>query len=360
MLYLFHGEDDLSRREAVRGLLPAPGSDEYLEVSVFEGTADVQEVIQACSTLPFLTGKRYVLLRNFIAANTRRGRSEEDEEAPADTEQRPDRKRPVQALRDALAGMPETTILILEESGRAPANSVLVKYAKANGEEREFRPLQGSELAGWIRRQFEARQTPVHPLAVQTLMAYVGPDLLLLEKEIDKLSAYAGGEQVQQVDVAEMVASAEETKVWDMIDAAAMGRANEAVSQLRRLLADTANPPLRTLGAITNRFRTMIMIKELVDQRLPDMAVAKQTGLQDWSVRNTRPLARHFTMDQLKQVYERLLATDITLKRSPLDDKLTLELLVLDIATRNLGGSRTEIAPEDAMLEMWSQASAAH
>ena len=49
MIYLLHGEDDLSRREAVKALLPAPGSDEYLELSVFEGAADVQQIIQACS-----------------------------------------------------------------------------------------------------------------------------------------------------------------------------------------------------------------------------------------------------------------------------------------------------------------------
>src|SRR5579883_2571455 len=339
MIHLFHGEDALSRREAVKAVLPAPGSDDYLEVSIFEGGADVQEIIQACNTLPFLTGRRYVLLRNFIAANTRRGRSEEDEEQPAQEAEQavPAGKRPVQVLRDYLPSMPDTTTLILEENGKAPANSVLVKYAKAEGEEREFRPLQGAELTRWIAAQFQARQTPVHPMAVQTLMAYVGPDLLLLEREIDKLCAYSGGEQVTQRDVAEMVPSAEETKVWDMIDAAAMGRADSAMAQLRRLLADSANPPLRTLGAITNRFRTMIMIKELNEQRLSDMAVAKQTGLQDWSVRNTRPLLRHFSFGQLRQVYERLLETDIALKSSSLDDKLVLELLVLDIATRNLG-----------------------
>jgi DNA polymerase-3 subunit delta len=206
--------------------------------------------------------------------------------------------------------------------------------------------MQGAELQRWIKGQFDARRTPVHPAAVNTLMAYVGSDLLLLEKEIDKLCAYAGGQQVQQGDVAEMVASAEETRVWDMIDAAAWGRPQEALLQLRRLLADTANPPLRTLGAITNRFRTMIMMKELADQRLPDMAIARQTGLQDWSVRNTRPLVRQFTLDQLRLIYERLLETDITLKRSPLDEKLTLELLVMDIATRTLapGDTKVELA----------------
>src|SRR5437588_8029877 len=117
-----------------------------------------------------------------------------------------------------------------------------------------------------------------------------------------------------------MVSSAEETKVWDMIDAAAAGKPKEAITQLRRLLADSANPPLRTLGAITNRFRTMVMIKELADQRLSDVVIAHQTGLQDWSARNTRPLVRQLTVDQLRRIYERLLDTDITLKRSPLDD----------------------------------------
>jgi DNA polymerase-3 subunit delta len=347
VIYLLHGEDDLTRREAVKALLPAPGSADELEVSIFEGSADVQEVIQACNTLPFLSGKRYVLLRQFIAANTRRGKgaSEGEEDAAQQPEEGPDRKRPVQALHDYLPNMPDSTVLILEERGKAPANSVLVKYARAHGEEREFQPLVGAELSRWIRAQFEARQTSVHPAAVNTLMTYVGSDLLLLAQEIQKLCAYAGGQQVQQQDVADMVASAEETKVWDMIDAAALGRPKEAVSQLRRLLADAANPPLRTLGAITNRFRTMLLIKELADQRLSDFTIARQTGLQDWSVRNTRPLVRHFTLEQLRQVYERLLATDIALKRSPLDDKLTLELLVLDIATRNLSPDALARAP---------------
>src|SRR5581483_5559535 len=127
MIHLFHGEDALSRREAVKAILPAPGSDDYLEVSIFEGAADVQEIIQACNTLPFLAAQRYVLLRNFIAANTRRGRSEEDEEQsqpPADAV--PSGRRPPQVLRDYLPSLPETTTLILEESGKAPANSVLV------------------------------------------------------------------------------------------------------------------------------------------------------------------------------------------------------------------------------------------
>ncbi len=349
MIYLFHGEDDLSRREAVKGLLPAAGSDEYLEVSTFEGAADVQDIIQACSTLPFLVDRRYVLVRNFIAANTRRGKGADDAEGGEEAEAAQDKRRPVQVLRDYLPNLPETTVLILEEAGKAPANSVLTKYAKAHGDEREFKPLQGADLQRWIRGQFDARQTPVHPAAVTLLMAYVGSDLLLLEKEIEKLCNYAGGQQVQQQDVAEMVPSAEETRVWDMIDAAAMGQPKQALAQLRKLLADTANPPLRTLGAITNRFRTMIMIKELVDQRLPDVAIARQTGLQDWSIRNTRPLLRQLTVEQLRLIYERLLDTDIALKRSPIDDKLTLELLVLDIATRNLERPERRLPAEEAL-----------
>lgn len=338
-MYLLHGEDDLSRRQAVKSLLPAPDSDGWLAVSMFEGNADVSTIIEACNTLPFLAEHRYVLVRNFIAANTKRSKgaaAEADDPEPEEEAETGRRKPAMPALRDYLLSMPDTTVLILEEAGRAPASSVLYKYAKQHGEEREFRPLEGSQLTRWIQACFQERQTAVHPAAVQMLAQFVGPNLLQLQSEIDKLCAYAGSDQVTQQDVAEMVAPAEETKVWDMIDAAAIGRPDQALAQLRLLLADSANPPLRTLGAITNRFRTMVMIKELVDQRLPDMAIAKRTGLQDWSIRNTRPLLRHFSMDQLRQVYERLLETDITLKRSPLDERLTLELLVLDVATRNL------------------------
>jgi DNA polymerase-3 subunit delta len=348
VIYLYHGEDDLTRREAVKALLPAPGSDEAMAVSTFEGNADPQAIVEACNTLPFLSERRYVHVRNLIAANTRRGKGaqnqEEDAEADEAEEEEQPKRRPIQVVRDYLPNLPETTVLILEEAGRAPANSVLTKYVKQHGEEKEFRPLEGASLTGWIEAQFAQRNTPVHAVAVRTLAEYVGANLLQLAQEIEKLCAYAGGQQVQQADVADMVASAEETKVWDMIDHAAMGRPRDAVTELRRLLADSANPPLRTLGAITNRFRTMLLIKELADQRLNDFAIARATGVQDWSVRNTRPLVRQFTVEQLKQVYERLLDTDITLKRSPLDDKLTLELLVLDIATRNLAREGREVS----------------
>src|SRR5579884_2855002 len=87
MIYLLHGEDDLSRREALKALLPPPGSDDELAVSTFEGAADVQAVVEACNALPFLSERRYVHLRNFIAANTRRGKAAADEEEPAPEEQ---------------------------------------------------------------------------------------------------------------------------------------------------------------------------------------------------------------------------------------------------------------------------------
>ncbi|MDE3074978.1 MAG: DNA polymerase III subunit delta [Chloroflexota bacterium] len=343
MIHLFHGEDALTRREAIKSVMPPPGSDGYAAVSIFEGQADVRGIIEACNALPFLAEKRYVLVRNFLTATGRRRRGVdgegEDDGSDAATEEASGGPRPSQVLRDYLPRLPETTVLILEESGKVPATSVIYKFVKANGQERECRPLVGEELARWIRGQFAAREAPVHPVAVQTLMAYVGSDLLLLEKEIEKLAVYAAGRTVQETDVAEMVASAEEAKVWSMIDAAAMGRADAAVLQLRRVLADSANPPLRTLGAIVNRFRAMLLMKELADQRLSDQAIARRTGQADWSIRNTRPLLRRFSLGQLKRVYERLLETDVALKRSPLDEKLTLELLVLDIANRNLESS---------------------
>ncbi|MHB8619921.1 MAG: DNA polymerase III subunit delta [Chloroflexota bacterium] len=345
-MYLLHGEDHLRRREAVKQIMPAPGSDEYAGVSTFDAPVDVQAIVEAASALPFLTSRRYVLVRNLIQGGGRHGGSrrtkgvagdDEPDEGPSDEPR--EGKSPAQRLRDALPNLPDTTTLVMEEAGKVPASSVIYKYARGHGEEREFRPLQGGELAGWIRDRFSAGETPVTPAAVETLMAFVGPDLLLLEQEIEKLTTYAAGHTVTETDVAEMVASAEETKVWSMIDLAAMGKGPEALTQLRRVLADSANPPLRTLGAIVNRFRTMLLVKALADQWLSDFAIGQKTGQPDWSVRNTRPLVRNFSVDQLTLVYERLLATDTALKLSPLDPKLTLELLVLDIADRRLGVS---------------------
>src|SRR5205809_502748 len=83
-------------------------------------------------------GTRYVLLRNCRRGNARRGRGAEGEEAvpPEQPQERaPTGKRPPRALRAFLPNLPQATVVALEESGKAPANSVLVKYARAEGEE---------------------------------------------------------------------------------------------------------------------------------------------------------------------------------------------------------------------------------
>ncbi|MCD6520576.1 MAG: DNA polymerase III subunit delta [Anaerolineae bacterium] len=339
MLYIFHGEEEFTRSEAVAKLKQRIASDGTgdLNIVTLEGERLLlEELIEACNALPFFGERRLVIVEGLLQTlEPRRGRGrrgKQKEVTPSVSQ-----KEYAQKLADYLPALPETTrLLFVERQTLSASNPVLKTVQKLGGYIREFKVPEGSELQRWVRRRAQAKGVSISREAAALLTLLVGANLRQLDRELEKLAALVNyAREITPEDVRVLVSAAQEANIFGLVDALGMRQARQAMAQLERLLADGANE-LYLLAMIARQVRLLIGIKDLYEERrLPPAEVRRQLGIgQRFVFEKLVRQARRFRLAELKELLQRVLTADQAIKTGQMPGPLALELLVLEICRR--------------------------
>ena len=150
----------------------------------------------------------------------------------------------------------------------------------------------------------------------------VGPQLLLLRRELEKAALVAGpGQKLEVAHVAEAVGVSAEEPIWDLTDAIGTGRVADALAVLGRLEANGAPGPV-LLGTLASHFRKLARVR----------AGGKVAG-HPFAVRKLEEQARRYSLPGLRSCLRSIHDTDEALKgRGDLPADLALERLVIHLA----------------------------
>lgn len=329
MIYLFHGADDYSMREAVRDIrnrLKA-GDDMFdSNVSTLDGrTLSPDELLVHATAVPFLSQGRLVIVEGLLGAigQAKGGRRKKGGDDPLEPW-----RQAAARLGDA-AAMPETTTLVFIEGELKKENGAFTIFAPI-AQTREFNPISSGEVIPWIETAAVRHDVKLAPRAVAALAQMVGPDLWTLESEIRKLAAYAGGEVID-LDVVERVASfARETKIWDLTDGIVEGNVKKSLDAMRRLLAE-GDAPQVMLFMIARQFRQIIIVKDMRDARAPGEDIVRASGIKKFRLSAMLALASRYEWPQLRAAYARILEADLDVKRGLQTDEASLQILIHEL-----------------------------
>lgn len=336
MFYLFYGEDEFSREGAVGELRRGVGPPEVRDINVTdldarEATAD--QVIALCSTVPFMTPRRLVVLRGLLSRFERRGASGGEADGGHSGT-----ARSWDALWESVALFPDSTDLVLVE-GRIAPGSPLLRKVQAIATTRTFPSLRGERLRGWIRKRAEEKDAKITPEAVNGLADLSAGNLRVLDGELDKLALYAAGRAICQEDVEVLVAFTGEASIFVAVDAVVEGRPEVALRALRRLL-DGGNSPGFVLAMIARQVRLLLLAKDLKRQGVPVPELGGRLRLSGYPLRKTLDQETMFTQEGLHEAHSRLVQADLSAKTGRLDEETALELLVTELATTGPRSSR--------------------
>lgn len=325
MYYVLHGDDEFTRSEAIADLKARLGEPAMaaINTTVLDGRSlSISELIHACDAIPFMGDRRLVIVENLLQRFDPRkgGRSEADQKL-------------VDALRDYLPQVPETTRLVFVESKRLHGNNPILKQAHQDPHAyvREFDMPRHGAVGRWIVRRVEERGGKIESGAVMVLSAYGGNDLRLLDQEIEKLLIYAGDRPITEADVRRLVPAATESDIFAMVDALGHRDRRQAVARLHELL-EAGEPPTYLLYMITRQFRILTQVKELAGQGMHQAAIQSRLGLHPFVVKKALAQARNFSLEQLNAIYRKILETDEAIKRGRLEPELALDMLVVELA----------------------------
>lgn len=320
MLYIFYGEDDFSLKETLAELkekLAAEGLG-AADITVLEGNKlSLDELKAICDTIPFLAPKRMVIVDGLLSRFEQKGRTR-----PELGEWR--------ALNGYIATMPPSTVLVLVNAKLRRDNPVL-RELTPRAKVREFPPVRGAALHDWVLSRLREKGGDISPTALQLLTNLVGDNLWILCNEIDKLYLYCQGRRIEEGDVQLLVSYAQEANIFALVDAIIQRRAAAAERLLHQLIDRGATPPY-LLFMITRQFRLLVQAKELSKQRLPTVELIGRLGVpSEYVLRRVMEQAREYSLGQLREIYGKLLDTDMSIKTGLLKGGLALDLLVADL-----------------------------
>jgi DNA polymerase-3 subunit delta len=327
LLYILYGEDDFSLKEELNRIKQELGDKDMLvtNTNVFSGQHIIPEqLIATCDTLPFLAPKRLVIVEGLLS------RFE-----PQDKDKRSAKPKDTgwSTFKDYIQRMPESTVLILID-GKLKRNNHMLSALEPAAKIKEFKALRRDSLKAWIESRVTRMGCSISPKASNMVAELIGGNLWLLSMEIDKLCLYAQGRRIEEKDVKSLVSSAQETRVFDMVDALLDRKATTAIKLLHRLEDEGAVPPY-LLFMITRQLRMVMQAKESLqqNQKFTDDSYIPDPS-SDFALKKARQQARQHSMEQLKEIYRRLLDADVSIKTGKFkgdSGELSLDLLVCEL-----------------------------
>ncbi len=332
-IYLFHGEDDLSSREAVQGLMARMKDSPLWEYNVasFDGEKLVlSELVGLCQTVPFIADKRLVVVTNLLSRLGDSGRDSGRDEPKQERAPRGSKKALLEGLLGFLPSVPEFCRLVFLEEQLIPEKDAILQAIRKLGGYVKAHRLEEGGVAGWIRARAPRIGCRISPEGVEELAAAVGPNARLLNSEMVKLATYCSDRPISREDVRELVADARKANVFAMVDAVGLRQPEAALRELRKLLSE-GDHPLRVMAMVVRQFRLLIQVKELSEAGASPDEIARKAGAPFRGVSNLQRQARNFSFQQLERVYRQLLDYDIQVKTGARDAEAALELLIAEL-----------------------------
>jgi DNA polymerase-3 subunit delta len=270
----------------------------------------ISEILDELRTLPFLTKRRIVALRNadkFISNNR-------------------------EALERYFESPCPTGILIMTVS-TWPSNTRLAKKLPGIGTLVEVESPKGQDLTNrLIDYARDAHSKGLDNRTAELLIELAGDNLTRLYTEIDKLATYAGNEKaITTAHVESLIGRNREFDAFEVIESCLQRKTGPAIERLRKMFAEDKSAEYTTIGAFAFHIRRMFTAKKLLLEGHSQYDVAGK--LRIWN--NKESLFAQLKRLSLKQIgdqIQRLAETDYAIKRGQAQPRIAIEQFVLQLA----------------------------
>ncbi|MCU0248177.1 MAG: DNA polymerase III subunit delta [Bryobacter sp.] len=362
-LMLICGEDDFTVKERARAVFKdwcQSGSDVDQEIvdatalNTDEALRSLSRLNEALQTLPFFGSTKVVWFRdcNFLGE---------------------DRISSVRIVTERLASLveelkrlPWDKLRLLISAGKVDRRKVFFKSIEKLGVVEGYDPLSvtdkdwTAQAELFVREQLRARGKDMSDEAINEFITTVGPNYRELANEVEKLALYVGDRQeIASDDVACLTSRHKQTKSFGLAEALgdrdlprALRRLDEEFWAIRNRV-DRDKTSIGLLYSLISKVRVLLLLKELITRgfvkpggdyqrfksqierlpadQMPEDRKYNPAAINAFMLFKALPQAANFTLDELVAAMDRLLACNLRLVSSGLDDELVLQQALVSV-----------------------------
>ena len=315
-LYVVCGGEDYLKQYYAAQLCEAAVEDVFRDFNFhrFEGKdLDLDTLTQATEAVPLMGGRTCVLVRDFPleAANG-------DKDFIA-----------------FLQELPEHVVLVfwMDTIDFHPKKyKVLAEAVNSVGHIAQFNAPDETQTLRIIAAGAKNRSCAIDRSTAEYFVECVGGDLNLLQNELDKLCAYAGGGNLTRAQIDAVCVKSVDAKSFDMVKAVSAGNGTLALRLLDELFRQKVAPQMLLGSLIANYvdiYRAFIALQSGKSAEAP-------AGLFDYKgksfrLQNAGRMARGMRLPQVKRCLAQLAQADRRLKNTGMDDRLVMEQCVIGL-----------------------------
>jgi DNA polymerase-3 subunit delta len=302
------GEGDEARSSSLLGGSPALLLVEEYGSSGGGEPASLGPVLDACSTMSLLGGRRVVVLRGA-----------EQLDASQVTE-----------LAAALPFVAETTDLVIVVAGKRPA-AALARAVAARGEVRQVSPGSGRGRERWIAEHL-GDDLRFDRAALARLASHLGEDLARLAPLAELLTATFGpGARIGLAELEPFLGTAGAVPPWDLTDGIDQGELAASLSALHRMLGPGECHPFQVLTLLFHHFEAILRLDGTEVTGEADAAAL--LGTRPYPARKALSQSRRLGSDRSARAIALLAAADLALRgETGWPPATVLEVLVARLA----------------------------
>ena len=311
---LFVGDDEYSKNAAYHALRSAllPAGLEDLNETLLDAP-DTDTIIAAAETMPLMTDRRLVIIRDHPALS---GRTEIDE-----------------SLLQYLPGAPASSLLLFYCTQKPDGRKKLYTAIKKENGIVTFSPLKDNELTSFVTEQFHKAGKECDERTADYLIFISGTDTNLLAREVQKIASYHPDvPQVHPDDVRILATPSLESSVFQMVDAVVANQQARAFSLLRSQLLN-GQDRVFILAMLLRQFRLLQQIKILQYEKKSREVLLSSLGVPSFAAEQYIRQAASYTGGQVKQAVRLCFETEYAIKSGRLNAEGALEAVILKLLT---------------------------
>lgn len=308
-LYFFFGEEPYLIQQAVNYVKVCAlhgGAADFNFSSFYAADADLSSVRDEVETLPMMSSRRVVILR----------------EVQDLTDKEWDLLEPL------FQSPVESSVFILVGS-KIDKRKRVMKLLIEQAQTVEFKRPFENQISGWIRHICKGHGLEISDEAVQLLHRLAGNHLTEIESEVRKLVDFLGDgrQRVELEDVAQCVSQKREESVFELTEMIARTDRVNSLIQLVRLM-DQGQSEMGIVALVARHFRILLLIKQGESMGLAGQKLAHHAQVSPYFLGDYVKQARSWTAKKLESALVVLAETDKALKSSPVSAHIWLENLI--------------------------------
>lgn len=288
--------------------------------------ADSQEmtpdqIMDNFEVLPFMSDKRFVIVKNTPYFNPNKTMLTEDQE---------------ERLISYMENPASETIVIFQCGVSIDKRRRIYKAASKKGKVIELNKLEGSDLNNWIKRNIKSFGKDIDNSAIELLVGNIGysgknstKTLHDIRNEILKLVGFVGEKtNIAVSDVNSILEKSLESNIFEMVDSMGDGKSYMALRTTDELLLE-GESEFMILSMIARHFRLLKKTKAYLESGYTASTIGPKLGLHPFVAKKYSSQTSKFTHKLLTKIITEITEADYRIKSGKGTSRMELEKLIV-------------------------------